>query len=344
MYRWLTHMFLPVLASGALLAACGSGSDSAEKQSVATAVATSAPAAQPAAAATTAPTAPAVAQAAPKLPVTVQDKDGRNVTIADVSRIVPLNGEITEIVYALGLGKNVVGVDISSTYPPEVKQVASIGYQRTLAAESILALRPTLVIGNENAGPPPVLEQLRSAGVPVLIMKYHTTLESVGPRIREVAAALGLPDAGATLATRTQTEIDAAKALAATSTSRPRVAFINVRSGGTQQIWGRGMPSNPMITAAGALDAGAESGINGSKPITAEAFVTAHPDVLLMFAASLQDAGGVEGVTALPGIAQTPAGKNKRILAYEDQYLLGLGPRTGQAMMELVKALHPELR
>jgi iron complex transport system substrate-binding protein len=76
------------------------------------------------------------------LPATLTDVSGDEVTVTDISRIIPLNGEITEVIYALGLGDNVVGVDISATYPPEAADKPSIGYQRTLSAEGIISLNP----------------------------------------------------------------------------------------------------------------------------------------------------------------------------------------------------------
>src|SRR5205823_5316668 len=128
------------------------------------------------------------------------------------------------IIYELGLGDKVAGVDISSTYPPQVSKLPSIGYQRALNAEAMLALKPTLIIGNENAGPPPVIEQVRGAGVPVLIIKYEATLASIPDKIRLLAAALGVPARGEALVAKTQQEIDGAKALAAKATSKPKVA------------------------------------------------------------------------------------------------------------------------
>jgi iron complex transport system substrate-binding protein len=84
--------------------------------------------------------------------------------------------------------------------------------------------------------------------------------------------------------------------------------------------------------------------VQGYKPLTPEALVTAQPDVLLLLTAGLDSVGGVDGLLSLPGVGQTPAGKNRRVLHYDDQYLLGIGPRVGQALMDLVKGLHPELK
>jgi len=303
--------------------------------------------ASPAAASPTRAASPAAAiatETAPKLPATATDKDGKSVQVASIDRIVPLDGDITEIIYALGLGQNVVGVDISSTYPPDVAKLPQIGYQRTLTAEPILALKPTLIIGDEMAGPPPVIDQLRGAGVPVVIFKYDASIDGIPTKIRNIAAALGVPNRGTQLIAGEQQSVADARALVAKATSKPKVAFLNIRGGGTQQIWGQGFPSHDMIVAAGGVDAADAAGIQGSKPITAEALVTAAPDVILITTSALKDAGGVEGVLQIPGIAQTPAGQNKRVVSLEDQYLLGMGPRTGQAIMDLAKLLHPELK
>jgi iron complex transport system substrate-binding protein len=287
---------------------------------------------------------PAV-EAAPHLPATVKDKDGRSVTVRSVERIVPLNGDIAEIVFALGLGDRVVGVDTSALYPPRrVASLPKIGYQRTLSAEGILSLRPTVVIGTASAGPPNVIEQIRGAGVPVVIVPEIEELTAGPTKLRLVGQALGVPRRGAKLAAQVAGQIALAKKEAGRATSRPRVAFLYVRGGPVQLIGGTETRSHSMIVAAGGIDAGAEAGIKGYQPITAEALVTARPDVLLLLSAGLDSIGGVNGVLELPGVAQTPAGRNRRVLAYDDLLLLGLGPRTGAALRSLVRGLHPELR
>jgi iron complex transport system substrate-binding protein len=90
-----------------------------------------------------------------------------------------------------------------------------------------------------------------------------------------------------------------------------------------------------MIAATGAIDAGATSGVQGYKAITAEALAAAKPDVIVLLDAGLQSVGGIDGVLKLPGVAQTPAGAAKRIVSLEDTYLLNFGPRTGAALKDL---------
>lgn len=318
---------LPAVA----FAACGGGDDT--------------PAAPTATAVSSSPTAApsAAGEAAPILPASVIDKDGTAVQVTDLSRIVVLNGDLAEVVYALGMGDRVVGLDSSATYPPEAQAKQNIGYQRSLSAEGILSLKPTLILGTELAGPPAVIEQVKGAGATMVLFKDVTTLDGITKKIEDVGAALGVPGRANVLVAKAQADLDAAMALAKTATSEPNVAFLYLRGASTQFIMGSGSGADVMITAANAKDAGVAAGVKGSAPITPEALVAAQPDVILVLSAGLESVGGVNGVLQIPGVAQTPAGRAGRIVDFDDQYLLGLGPRAGLALMDLVKALHPEL-
>jgi iron complex transport system substrate-binding protein len=256
-------------------------------------------------------------------------------------KIVPLNGDLAEIVFALGLGDEVVGVDVSATYPAEAAAKPKIGYQRTLNAEGIIGLQPTIALGTEEAGPPEVIEQIEKAGVTVEILRSPKTVDDIPKRIQEVADKLAVSDKGAELAAKTAGEIEAAKATIPANKPPLRVAFLYVRGPSTSMIGGVGTRADAMITAAGATDAGTAAGVQGYKPVTPEALVTAKPDVILFLDAGLQSIGGIDGALKLPGVAQTPAGAARRIISLDDQYLLGLGPRGGNALKDLIAKLYP---
>ena len=344
------------------IAACTGGDDDAEQPSTATATAAPASTATPAAASTPSPTPTATAtataaatatpdptpteaptQAAPALPVTVTDADGEEVVIEDISRLVVLNGVITEVVFALGLGANIAGVDITSTYPPEVEELPRVGPARELHAEGIISLGPTLVIGNTSVGPPEVLEQVRSVGIPVLIMPEYNDLDEIGVKITSIAEALGVPRRGERLAAAAEASIAGALAQAEAVESRPRVAFLYLRGSQTQLLGGEGSGADSLIAAAGGIDVGVEAGVRGFIPITPEALVAANPEVLLLFASGLEMVGGIDGLLEIPGVAQTEAGRNRAVVAFDGLYLLGYGPRTGAALAELIAAFHPDL-
>ena len=211
--------------------------------------------------------APAPVEKAPVLPARVQDVNGKTVVIRNVSRIVPLNGDIAETIFTLGLTSRVVGVDTSALYPKQtVDKLPKIGYQRTLSAEGILSLRPTVVIGSTEAGPPHVLEQIRAAGVTVLVIPEIVALNAGPRKLRLLGRALGVPKRGERLAKQVEGQIATAKREAATTTARPRVAFLYVRGAPVQMIGGKNTRADTMIAAAGGRDAGSEIGIDGLPP------------------------------------------------------------------------------
>ena len=273
--------------------------------------------------------------------------DGVETTISDISRIVSLNGDITEVIFELGLGDNVVGVDVTTTYPPEAAalndQGKTVGFAQQLTAEAVLRLEPTLVIGDQQVAPPEAIDQLRDAGIPVVILETQTTLDGVETKIGQLAEILGVPENGATLAERVMGEIDVARDLAATDDSDPRVAFVYVRGPQVVFLFGAGMPTQAMIEGAGAIDAGVEAGVFGPAPLTPEALVAAAPDVIVLPEAGLGALGGIEAFLALPGVSDTPAAQNEAFLTYDEAYFFNLGPRAGQALDEFVQDLYPDI-
>ncbi len=283
----------------------------------------------------------------PVLPVTITDAGGTEVTVTDVSRLVVLNGDITETIFALGLGDNVVAVDVSATFPPQVRELPSVGYQLAVSAEAVLSFQPTLVIGRLGfLGPEEVVEQIRSAGVPLLLLDWDDTLEAPAEKARDLGVALGVPEAGDELAVSIDESIAAAtdRVAGLTEDEKPNVMFLLFRAQqGLQLIGGAGTPLDAMIPAAGGIHIGAEIGVMGYQPLTPEALITAAPDAFILQVNGYESIGGAEGLNEVPGIAETPAGQNQAFFAYDDLALLALGPRTGDILNQMIDDLHPEL-
>ncbi|MBP2474996.1 iron complex transport system substrate-binding protein [Crossiella equi] len=279
-----------------------------------------------------------LATPAPRLPVTVDSADGRKVTVTDVSRIIPLTGALSEIVFTLGLGANVVGRDVAATFEP-AKALPVVTSGHDVSAESTLSLRPTVILAEPGTGPPEALEHLRGSGVPVVVLPGATALPEAYPRIEAVAAALGVPAAGKELADRTRTEVEAARVKLPPG-GRPRVAFLYVRgSASVYLLGGKGSGADSLIEAAGAVDVGAELGLGAFTPMTAEALVKAQPDAFLLMSKGLDSVQGVDGLLKLPGVAQTPAAAARRVVTIEDGVLLNYGPRTGLVVTALAEGL-----
>ncbi|WP_420612423.1 heme/hemin ABC transporter substrate-binding protein [Candidatus Spongiisocius sp.] len=262
------------------------------------------------------------------------------VSISDTSRIVTLNGDINEVVYALGLGDAVVGNDLSATFPSETLDLPKIGYQRTLNAEGILSLGPTVVIGNEEAGPPEALAQVRNAGVPVVILPDETTLEGAVRKVLMVGEVLGIAERAAELAAQIEAQVAAARALVPAGAAPPRIGFIYARGPDILFLAGRDTPSESLVRAAGGIDAGAEAGLADFTPLTAEGLAAANPDWLILTVDGLESVGGIDGLLDIPGVAQTAAGQHRRVLAFDDLAFLGLTPRVGKVLESLIASLY----
>ena len=270
----------------------------------------------------------------PVLPVTLTDAVGNTVTITSVERIIPLDGSVAEVVFALNLGANVVATDRSATWPPEASELPQIGYQRSLLAEPIAGFTPTVLIGTEIAGPEKTLDDLRRLGYPVVIVPSEATMQGPAEKIRAVAEALGVPNRGEELVTQMEKTI-VSNTQVFEEDMRPVVAALYIRGTGTQLVLGRNSATHWLINAAGGKNVADILDIDQYKTITAESLLRAEPDILLVPSAGLESVGGVDGLLEVGGISQTPAGINRAVLAYDDQLLLGNGPRTGDLLKQL---------
>ncbi|MFG2497391.1 hemin ABC transporter substrate-binding protein [Streptomyces sp. NPDC048441] len=279
----------------------------------------------------------------PALPATVTSSDGKKVTVEDTSRIVPLTGSLNEIVFTLGLGKNVVARDITATFE-QAEKLPVVTRAHDVSAESVLSLKPTVVLADTTSGPAEAIDQIRDAGIPLVVLDPAKSLDDVGPRIGAVAEALGVEKAGEELKSRTQKRISAVRESipAAARKEKPRVAFLYLRgSASVYLLGGRDSGAGSLLEAAGAVDAGKASGLEKDfTAITSEALAKAAPDAILVMSKGLESVNGVDGLLKVPGVAETPAGLDRRIVSIDDGVLLNYGPRTDQVLKSLVEQLY----
>ncbi|MDR3679296.1 MAG: ABC transporter substrate-binding protein [Flavipsychrobacter sp.] len=250
------------------------------------------------------------------------------------ARIVSLNGTITEILCSLGLESKIQGVDVTSTYPESVTKLPKVGHNRDMSAEAIMGLKPTLVIGLDDNIKPELKEQLRAANIRLMLFHLDHSIAGAKSLIAQVADSLGSDDKAAAICKG----IDADTVGTMIFGARPKVLFIYARGAGTMLVAGKENAVNSMIVLAGGQNA--IKGFDDYKPLTSEALVTANPDVILMFDKGLESVGGLPGLLQVQGIAQTNAGKNKKIIEMDGQLLTGFGPRVGKGLAELSKKLN----
>ncbi len=248
-------------------------------------------------------------------------------------KIVSLNGAITEVLVNLGEEKNIVGVDVTSNYPETLKNSAKeLGHVRSVTAESIIALQPTVLYASDKDLNPELMEKLKASNIKLQVISQQFTPEGTAEVITAVAKSLNKENYQPMI-DDINNKIKEVKPLA----KKPKVLFIYARGAGNLMVGGEDTPLDAMITLAGAENAA--KGITDFKPLTPEALIKSNPDVILMFESGLQSIGGIDGLLKIEGIATTNAGKNKKVVAMEGQYLSGFGPRLGNAVVDLNKAL-----
>ncbi|MCS6766926.1 MAG: ABC transporter substrate-binding protein [Candidatus Protistobacter heckmanni] len=249
-------------------------------------------------------------------------------------------GAITEIVYALGAEKSLVAVDTTSVFPQAALALLKIGYLRTLSAEGVLSLRPTLLLTTTEAGPPQVIAQLKQAGLRMEVVSADHSFDELRNKVKAVSTALGMPEQGRKLDASLQADWSATqKYVRAKSAGRkPKVLFILSHTPSSTTVAGQGTAAETMIQYAGGVNA--MQGFTGYKPLVAESVIAAAPDLIAITREGLEAIGGPEKLWAKPGLALTPAAKTRRMTAPDALYFLGFGPRLPQAVKDLAEKMY----
>jgi iron complex transport system substrate-binding protein len=252
-------------------------------------------------------------------------------------RIVSAGGDLTEIVYALGAEDRVVGVDVTSNFPPSAKDKKQVGYVRHISAEGVLALEPDLVLGAHDMGPPTTIDQLRAAGVRVELAPRGYSAKGIAAKVGFVGRVLGLRDEARQLASKIEADFNREAARAVSKPLKPRVIFILSLGKGEPMVGGVGSSAAQIIELAGGTNAVTE--FDGYRPMSSEAILAARPEVILIMDSTVVRYGGIDKIFERPELAHTPAGQKRRYISMDGMLLLGFGPRTPLAIEQLGEAL-----
>lgn len=243
-------------------------------------------------------------------------------------RIISLNGGITEIISALGHQQEIVGTDVTSVYPENIKETAQVlGHMRSISIEPLMALNPTLVMASAKDMNPDLLKKLKDSGIRTEVYDQQFSVDGTKKLIAEVAETFGETNYQP-LISKIDEDLAKVKPLA----RKPKVLFIYAR-GNNLMVSGKDTQMASLIGIAGGENA--VNDFEGFKPLTPEALLKYNPDALLFLSDGLQSSGGVDGVLKMPGVAQTNAGKNKKIIAMDGGLMSGFGPRLGEAAVSL---------
>lgn len=254
---------------------------------------------------------------------------------AGTERVVVLGGAVAETVHALGAADVLVGRDASVLHPAELQTLPSVGYYRQISAEGVLSLAPTLVLADPASGPEGALRQIEAAGVRVVRLPGGGSPEGVEVLIRAVADALGGAERADSLVTAFRARL--AEAAALRPARPPRVVFVLGQGGSPLSLSGRGTHADAFIRLAGAENAFGHVAV-GYKPMSAEGFVEAAPEVVFMLEGTADAVGGPERFARRPEVAATAAGTPGRILVLPN-HALAFGPGLGDAVLDFARRL-----
>ena len=255
------------------------------------------------------------------------------------ARLVSVSKQMTEFLFALNQGDKIVGIDLTSTYPPETKNITTVGYHRHLSAEGIISLDPTLVIHQGDVAPANVMPQLVAVGIPVKQYPAGSSFDSAKMVLKMVAHDYGVDSIADRLTKKMDEDLAKADAIVKKYPARPRVLIIHFGQQRNQYfVMGTRGTANAMLQLAGGINAADTSSF---RDLSAEVIMREQPDVILATDFGFDRLGGsVEKFMQLPGIGLTPAAKNGKIFRIEEHDLVYFGPRSGENILKLAELIH----
>jgi iron complex transport system substrate-binding protein len=266
------------------------------------------------------------------------DQLGRQVNIpASPQRLVTMAASLTEIVFALGAGSRVVGVEQFSDYPRAARELPKVGSYISPDLERVVALRPDFCLAIKDGNPRHVVDRLQSLGIPVYVVDPHN-VPGVIATIKEIGNLLGVDAKAGELAADLNRRYKRVKDLAAQVTRHPRV-FLQI---GISPIVSAGSHTflDKLITTAGGLNLAA-----GKVPyprFSQEQILALKPEVIII--TSMDRGGAFEQVKAGWERWETlPAARNHRIFLIDSDIVDRPSPRLLDGLEKLFGLIHPEL-
>ena len=269
---------------------------------------------------------------------TISQDDVRSISLSTdasftASRVIVLANGVAEIIQSLNGQSIIVGRDFSST-EDSLSDIPIVTSGHQVLPEKVIALKPDLVLIDASTGPKAAIETIRKAGISVVETPESWSLTDLPAKVRAVGRAIGAADQAELLIEKINQSLKVS-----TVSNKPRVAFLYLR--GTSAVYligGKGSGADSLMDSIGAVDVGAAQLERPFNTLTAESLAALNPDVILVMSKGLESVGGVEGLLALPGVAQTNAGKNSAIIDVDDSLLLSFGPRTPSLVQVLADA------
>jgi len=263
-------------------------------------------------------------------PVSAVDGRGRRIALpAPPRRIVSLGPSLTEILFALGLGRRLVGVTSQCTYPPEARRLPTVGDHRT-SIERVVALRPDLVVAGTTLNSL-AIRQLERLRIPVFAVD-PASLEETHQAILAIGAVTGARTRARAVVAEMRAQEQRVAARVARARGRPRVLVVLQ----AEPLWvaGAGNFMDELVVLAGGENVGRAAG-RRYQALSPERVVALRPEVILA------PPSDVDALRRRPGWTGVPAVRQGRVLAFPADTFARPGPRLPHALEQVARLLHP---
>ncbi|MCL5985988.1 MAG: helical backbone metal receptor [Actinobacteria bacterium] len=271
-------------------------------------------------------------------PVTVKDDYGRELTLeSEPQRIISFAPSTTEILFALGLGDKVVGVSSYDNYPPEVLEKEQIGGVVDLNVEKIISLDPEIAFGIDLSKDK--LDQIEKNGIKVFISN-PTTLDMALDNIKRIGMLTGKSKEAEKLIAEMQTDIGAISSKVADipKENRPKVFY---------EVWNEPLMTagvdtfiHDMITIAGGINIASIDNLTGWPEYSVERLIEINPDIIIAPKTLAPTPDTITGDKRLSGVK---AVLENKVFIVDDDLVTRPGPRVVIGLMDLARAIHPEI-
>ena len=262
----------------------------------------------------------------------------------DISRIVVAGGSITEILFFLNESQNIVAVDSTSNFPEEAKNYPSIGYVRSLSAEGVLSLNPTLILGENDMGPQNVLEQLKKSKVELRVLDEKNSILGIEDKISCIASILGkkkndnlVKNINFQNSTHTLKKVSKVN-----SKKNIRGLVILMMQGTSPVVAGRNTSGEDFLKMVGSKNT--MSSFEGWKPAGKEAILLSNPNFILITKRAIKNYSSLNLFLKESGIEMTEAAQTRNVYSLDGMSFLGFGPRTINSGLEISNKIYEKFK
>ena len=252
-------------------------------------------------------------------------------------RVITIGGCVTETVFALEMGQNVVAVDISSSIPNKVTQLPQVGYIRGISTEGILSMNPDKILTTTEMGPPKVVQQLKDAGINLKIFNAPKNYDDILSLIDDVATFLDVSKKGEQLKSEL---IELNNQITELKLDKPKIVFFMSPALGSYNAAGSGTRADYLINYIGGENIFTNDFKRYTK-VSKEDIIKYNPDIILTgYVRELNKKEVVDIFKNSDEFQSVAAIKNNQLYGVSVGEVLNFGPSFVNTSLNLIKKIN----